>query len=131
MPIIAHMKKFRIGNLVLALVVSAGGTMGLSCQKAKTSPELAHEQIAATQLAWESISNAIELYGNDMGLYPHSLVVLVVNEGYAEWKGPYLSDKNALLDAWGNPFNYARVGMGFSLSSSGPDEEAGTADDIR
>lgn len=125
------MKEFRIGYLVLALVVSAGGTMGLSCHKVETSPELVHEQIASTRAAWGAISNAIEAYGKDMGLLPYTLSVLVVSEGYAEWKGPYLPDKKALLDAWGTPFNYQRASRGFSLSSSGPDQTAGTSDDIR
>jgi general secretion pathway protein G len=57
--------------------------------------------------------------------------------GARNWRGPYISQVNwhpALADPWGNQYRYNVQGAGrsqmYTISSDGPDQVAGTADDL-
>ncbi len=45
------------------------------------------------------------------------------------WRGPY-TEENKVVDPWKNPYGYESDGRTFKITSSGIDQEMGTADDI-
>lgn len=80
---------------------------------------------------------ALELYREDNGDYPPTLLALVQRPqsiAPGQWKsGPYLSSRDALFDPWGNRFRYVRRSRGtakYRLWSTGPDGANCTHDDI-
>ena len=82
-----------------------------------------------------SLSLALDLFDQDIGRYPtteEGLKALVENPNIPDWKGPYL--KTGLKsDPWGHDYNYAfdpNQPRKYTLFSSGPDGQPGTADDI-
>jgi len=88
-------------------------------------------RINATRASISAIANAIEVYQMDMGRYPSSLDDLVTDPGSANWDGPYVKGgKNAMVDAWGNPFSYKADGGNFKVISAGPDRQMGSQDDL-
>jgi general secretion pathway protein G len=80
---------------------------------------------------------ALDAYEVDTGTYPagnNGLQALVDQPNNASgWKGPYLK-KGVPLDPWGNAYVYAYPGRnnnnGPDIYSPGPDQQAGTEDDI-
>jgi hypothetical protein len=48
------------------------------------------------------------------------------------WGGPYIDIKDDLLDPWNNEYKYAadEATLTVTISSSGPDRQFNTADDI-
>jgi len=81
--------------------------------------------ITATQQQIETISNAITTYQFEHNnKLPDTLDVLT------EGDDPII-EKGNLKDAWGNDFQFEKLGKKrFKLTSSGPDEEFGTEDDL-
>jgi general secretion pathway protein G len=70
----------------------------------------------------------------DNNKYPTSeqgLNALVSNPGgdVKNWRGPY-TEENKLNDPWGGPFQYESDGRTVKMTSAGPDQQMGTADDI-
>jgi general secretion pathway protein G len=103
-----------------------------------------------TKLKLEQVSSALDTYRLNMGHYPKEdeggLDALMVkptfeNEKMAErWRGPYLKPGVNLEDAWGHKLRYevvdrattdTRAALPYKLSSSGPDGQPDTEDDIR
>ena len=66
----------------------------------------------------------------DTGKLPATLKSLMTNDGVEKWRGPYISNSNALVDLWGNDYVIESGGAGFALKSGGPDGQLGTEDDI-
>ena len=89
----------------------------------------AKTDIATAQAA--NIAASLELFYIDFGRYPDSeegLEALVVAPpNAAQWRGPYLKDKEGLTDPWGRVFLYEVEERGefFSVISLGRDGEAG------
>lgn len=52
----------------------------------------------------------------------------------SRWNGPYIKDKEGLLDPWGNPYQYRYPGVhnrnSYDLWSMGPGGQSGDEDDI-
>lgn len=68
------------------------------------------------------VDRAVRAYRGRFGRLPESLSVLV---------DATLHGRSELLfDGWGRPFVYVVTGSRYRLTSSGPDGEPGTADDI-
>lgn len=71
--------------------------------------ETARAQISA-------LSTALELYGLDHGEFPAEqagLRALVSAPGNdPKWKGPYLKRASGIVDPWGQPYRYRRIGRG-------------------
>jgi general secretion pathway protein G len=96
--------------------------------------EKAKRQLAHTQI--KSISDQLELYRLDNGRYPQELQALVSAPADTPRNYPpggYVK-ADALVDPWGNPFEYAVPGQhnthSFDLYSLGPDAaEGGEGDD--
>ena len=90
------------------------------------------------------IGTALELYRQAMGTYPETsdgLMALVERpsgldeEMENKWRGPYIDNPEALVDPWGEEYQYAFPGEKndenmYDLWSMGPDREDGTEDDI-
>lgn len=88
-------------------------------------------RIAAARDSIASISSAIDVYEVDMGKYPGSLEDLVRNPGGATWHGPYIKGgMEAMTDPWGMQYQYTKKENDYEIRSSGPDQQANSADDI-
>jgi type II secretion system protein G len=98
-------------------------------------------RIDLARLGLREIGTALSVYAKDIGEYPtteQGLDVLLVEPkkgaGSKNWKGPYLSGKQAVTDPWGQPYVYTcpleKNPFGYYLFSTGPDGKAGTRDDI-
>ncbi|HEY7765517.1 MAG TPA: type II secretion system major pseudopilin GspG [Aestuariivirgaceae bacterium] len=89
----------------------------------------AKSDTAAAQI--RNLQSAIELYFLDTGQYPSSqdgLTGLVTApDGLASWNGPYLKNREGLIDPWGKPYIYAVPGGNgdYELMSYGLDAEPG------
>jgi general secretion pathway protein G len=94
--------------------------------------------IQAAKSSIHGVSEALKLYALDHGgAYPttsQGLNVLLNKPGSSDraWKGPYI-EKQA-VDPWGKKLEYRCPGVrnseGFDVSSAGPDQTFGNADDI-
>lgn len=110
---------------MLALVLWNGGVLRGRSEAAKT---------AAANADVATLSGMIEAFRADAGRYPSTAeglgALLDPPPGLAGWRGPYL--KRLPNDPWGIPFVYhtSAGGASYQLRSAGPDQEAGTADDV-
>lgn len=94
-------------------------------------------KITATKTEISGVESALDAFEVDNGYYPqgqNGLDSLFNQPSDAKnWNGPYLK-KPIINDAWGNPYFYECPGQrnanGYDLYSSGPDGQAGSADDI-
>jgi general secretion pathway protein G len=89
----------------------------------------AKSDTATAQL--KNLQGAIELYFLDTGQYPSSKEGLTglfaAPEGLVTWNGPYLKNREGLIDPWGKPYIYVTPGKNgqYDLLSLGLDAEAG------
>lgn len=81
-----------------------------------------------------SLPGALLRYNTHMGRYPTTeeglqALVNAPQGGDDRWRGPYVKDESALIDAWGNPYQYKSPGTqnprAFDLWSLGPNKETG------
>ncbi len=135
-------------TLVELLVVIAIVTLlaGLVVGAAQSARKRAAVTKAKSTIA--GLETAIEMYESDTGAWPSSGSEALVSalEGPSDaagWNGPYMRfkeadlDSGALLDSWGQAYQYqvpGDAGHGhdryFDLFSKGPDGESATADDV-
>jgi general secretion pathway protein G len=88
-------------------------------------------RVNGTRASIAVISTAVDVYQLDTGRYPTSLDNLLSSSGEPNWDGPYLrGGKNAIVDAWGTPFNFKQETGGYKIISAGKDLQMGTGDDI-
>jgi len=79
----------------------------------------------------KNLQSAIELYFLDTGHYPPSneglLSLIKAPEGLMNWNGPYLRNREGLIDPWGKPYVYVIPGKTneYDLTSYGLDAEPG------
>jgi len=89
----------------------------------------AKSDTAAAQI--KNLQSAIELYFLDTGRYPASReglsALLESPEGAANWNGPYLKNREGLIDPWARPYVYVIPGKNseYDLMSFGQDGEPG------
>ena len=120
--------KVMFGVLLIFTIVGV-----LLVQKAKPLPpakrELPH-QIALRQL--DVLATALGRYHFHVGKYPPQaagLHALLNNPGTHKWNGPYINRLRP--DPWLTPFQYRLESNGVArLFSCGPDQQAGTPDDL-
>ncbi len=86
----------------------------------------------------KAMEQALDLYKLDTGSYPtteQGLEALVAPPTTppvpAKWNGPYLKQKQAPLDPWGNLYVYESDGEDYVLFSVGKDGQRETEDDVR
>jgi general secretion pathway protein G len=88
-------------------------------------------RIDAAKVQMRNISSALELLYIDIGRYPtteEGLAILVERpEGVSGWNGPYIKQKNALVDGWGTSYQYSEPESDkpLVLWSFGRDKKAG------
>lgn len=82
----------------------------------------------------QTLSKACKMYKLQVGSFPNTLNDLVVNPSglpSARWGGPYL-DKPIQSDPWMREYTYGTDELNdkVTITSSGPDGQAGTEDDV-
>jgi general secretion pathway protein G len=97
---------------------------------------------ARTETARVQISalyTALELYALDNGSFPPDDVglkaLVSAPDGQARWKGPYIKRATGIVDPWGQPYRYRRVGRGgqpdvYSLGRDNAPGGAGEDQDV-
>lgn len=64
---------------------------------------------SAAKIQVKTLTQAAETYNLDhLGNYPPNLQILLTRDGAG--KGPYLKNQDALIDPWGNPYQYNAAG---------------------
>ncbi|TWB09663.1 general secretion pathway protein G [Nitrospirillum amazonense] len=85
----------------------------------------------AAQAQINTLVSAVDLFYVDMGRYPTSdeglEALMTAPGGDANWRGPYLRKRQALVDPWGNPYRYKVPGQhgAYDLYSWGSDNKEG------
>jgi len=87
----------------------------------------------------KSIDVPLMAYRSHVGNYPSTEeglgALLKAPMGKSSrWQGPYIKDRDGLLDPWGNPYQYRYPGIhnrnGYDIWSMGPGGQSGDDDDI-
>jgi general secretion pathway protein G len=118
-----------LGLLVAVLVKNVGGDLDRG------------QQQGASLFVKSTLSLPLTTFRIDMGSYPttaQGLEALISQPqtGGQRWKGPYLDIPSGKvpLDPWQQPYEYRFPGVknksSYDLFSKGPDQTAGTEDDI-
>ena len=136
------------GRLLAAGDALRGEALPETVQKhlnSKPDGQTSHDRDPKTRLTRtlvrSGLSGALALFRLHCGRYPttgeglRALVERPTDEDVVpSWRGPYLRDADTLKDAWGRELRYVCPGRhnqdSYDLSSTGPDGEPGTADDI-
>ena len=112
--------------LVILSLIAVVGTVQIGHLLDRSKVDVAKIQL-------QQLANSLEVYQLDFGSFPTAdagLESLVTNpDTLAAWRGPYLRNRDLLLDPWGQPIKYTIVGSGFTLTSMGADRKEG-GDDI-
>jgi len=117
--------------LVLAILVILGSLVGVSIFQMQKNAN-----IRAAKAQINMLEDSIKAYQIDVGSLPPSLEGLVAVPAELKvpqkWSGPYLEKGNLPVDPWGNAYIYEQSNdfAGFVIKSNGPDQQAGTADDV-
>jgi general secretion pathway protein G len=113
---------------ILALIATVAVPMYLN--------HLSKSQIRTAGIQVDRLGAILDAYLLDVGRYPsqeEGLESLVsAPPGVDRWAGPYLKNKEALTDPWGNPYVYRSPGQHgrYDLYSFGPDGiEGGEGED--
>jgi general secretion pathway protein G len=118
-----------LGLLVAVLVKNVGGDLDRG------------QRQGASLFVKSTLSLPLTTFRIDMGAYPttaQGLEALIAQpqSGGARWQGPYLDIPSGKvpLDPWQQPYEYRYPGVknksSYDLFSKGPDQSAGTEDDI-
>jgi general secretion pathway protein G len=89
--------------VVVAIIVALAGIGGFFLMGALGE---AKTDLARTQ-AKSTLTSACQAYNLKRGAYPDSLQQLLQQDARG---GPYLDDPSAILDPWGQPFQYDKSG---------------------
>ncbi len=118
---------------ILLVVIIIGILAGLVVPNIVGRGEEARRQAAVADING-GLAAALDLYELDNGKYPEKIEDLVQDPGTVKnWRGPYVK-KGIPKDPWANPYLYKFPGVHnsstYDLSSSGPDGQEGTSDDV-
>ncbi len=118
--------------LVLAILVVLGGLSMFAFQSTLRSAKIKEAKVQIG--AWKG---PISQYLLEFGQIPQTLDNLAnpnSNDTSGNKQTVFLDTAKIPLDPWGNPYQYEPQGTksraGYDLYSTGPDGQAGTADDI-
>lgn len=121
--------------IVLAILTMLGSFVGVA-----VIGKFKGAKIDTAKIQIANYNQALQAYYLDNNVYPHTtqgLEALIrkpsvgkVPSGYRE--GTYFGKKELTKDPWGNPYGYTCDDyQNPSITSAGPDGEAGTDDDIK
>jgi general secretion pathway protein G len=119
---------------IMAVVLIMGLLMGLVGVNVFRQVDVARATATGAKIA--QLESALEFYRMDNSKYPETLEALIRKPADAKNYPPggYLKKSAALRDPWENPFVYVNPGVknpyAVDITSPGPDEVAGNADDI-
>jgi general secretion pathway protein G len=129
-------KGFSLIELLLVLVILAV-LAAVVAPRFTSRSEQARNTAARTDIA--SLETAIDAFEIDAGRFPtteeglQALIEQPSGVTQDSWRGPYIK-RGVPKDPWGNEYNYQQPGRhntsSYDLSSSGPDGQAGTEDDV-
>lgn len=127
-PSMPHRKWYAAANVVLAVFLATG----LSWMVAAIVTPPIHDngmndpwsKVKSDISAIKSASTRFQLRE---GRAPRSMAELIERRGN---RGAYLYVEEELLDPWGQPYRLEVIDVRVEVSSSGPDQEPGTEDDI-
>ncbi|ACT08130.1 general secretion pathway protein G [Dickeya chrysanthemi Ech1591] len=116
---------------IMVVIVIIGLMTTLIIPNIMGSKQRANIQKAKADIS--AIENALEMYHLDHNRFPEELEglsALTAEKNRASLSGGYVSELPK--DPWGHAYYYANPGQhkDVDIYSSGPDEKAGTADDI-
>lgn len=91
---------------------------------------LGTSRVDSARLQLAELVTALEVYRLDLGSYPTTEqgldALLTAPASAPRWAGPYLGRRQAVVDPWGNPFQYRARGDGtYELYSLGADGHPG------
>lgn len=123
-------KKSSTMFVVMGLLVLAGA--GLIYQAGKTKkPNSEYHRIQRAEKELTALRMALECFKRDCGRYPtteEGLDSLINETGVQGWAGRYVNKIKP--DQWRTPYQYSLVNDEITLCSYGPDQTAGTSDDL-
>jgi general secretion pathway protein G len=97
---------------------------------------LSGAKVDTARIQIQELGSVLDLYHLEVGGYPaddEGLQALVERPPQADnWNGPYLKNRNSLIDPWGRPYLYRRPGQHgeYDLYSLGADgQEGGNGED--
>ena len=97
--------------------------------------QFAKAKVRTASIQVQELGTILDMYRLDVGKYPSTVdgleALVAPPPGTDRWAGPYLSNRAALTDPWGNPYGYRAPGDhgDYDLWSNGADGvEGGTGD---
>ncbi len=96
---------------------------------------LSKARVDTTKIQITQLGTILDMYRLDVGRYPTEVdglqALLTAPAGVDRWSGPYLGNKEALIDPWGNPYVYRSPGEHglYDLYSLGADGAEGGEDE--
>src|SRR4051794_18629992 len=90
--------------VVVAIIVALAGLGGYYF-----IGQLNESKVSSAKVQSQNIAKAINTYFIDNYRWPDNLQVLL--EKTPEGKGPYLTTRDAIMDPWGNVFQYDQSGQ--------------------
>jgi general secretion pathway protein G len=117
----------------IIIVVALLGTL-MAYMVSNLTVQADQAKIDTAKLAMGNIDQKLQMYRIHNSKYPttdQGLNALMTAPGDAKsWRGPYI-EADKLTDPWDQPFTYeCGDGRTFKIMSAGPDQQAGTSDDI-
>jgi general secretion pathway protein G len=90
-------------------------------------------KVDQAKIGMGGVGSALQIYRVHNSRYPtteQGLDALLKDPGGdKKWRGPYIEEEK-LRDPWGADFGYSSDGRDYKITSVGPDNAEGTADDI-
>jgi general secretion pathway protein G len=92
---------------------------------------LAKARVQTAGVQVKQLGTILDMYRLDVGHYPSSAeglqALVTAPPGVDRWAGPYLKNKDALTDPWGDPYQYRSPGDhgNYDLWSNGADGTEG------
>jgi len=128
------LKKSKKGMTLIEIIIVVAliGTM-MAYMITNVIGQADEAKVDQTKIGMGVLQQALTLYRVHNNRYPtaeQGLEGLITNPGNSKnWRGPY-TEKEKMVDPWGEQLQYESDGRSFKLISGGQDMSIGTEDDI-